>query len=45
MKLVAQKDNFEIWFNTNTQSYQVFKDGKLLVQNRYKFSDVKSYID
>ena len=45
MILVKQNKGFEIYFNANTQSYSVFKDGKFLIGNKYKFSDVKSYLD
>jgi hypothetical protein len=45
MILVKQNKGFEIYFNPNTQSYSVFKDGKFLIGNKYKFSQVKSYLD
>jgi len=45
MLLVKQKNGFSIYFNANTQSYSVFKDGKFLIGDKYKFSDVKSYLD
>ena len=45
MKLIAKNKGFEIYFDFNTQSYEVFKDDKFLIGNNYKFSDVKSYIE
>lgn len=45
MVLVKESKGFQIYFNANTQSYSVFKGGKFLIGNKYKFSDVKSYLD
>ena len=45
MILVKEKSGFAVYFNANTQSYTVFKDGKLLIGNKYKFSQEKSYVD
>lgn len=44
-KLVSKKDNFEIYFDANTQTYNVYKDGKFFIGNKYKYSDVKSYVN
>ena len=43
--LVKENKGFQVYFNTNTQSYSVFKDGKFLIGDKHKFSDVKSYLD
>ena len=43
--LVKENKGFKVYFNTNTQSYSVFKDGKFLIGDKDKFSDVKSYLD
>ena len=45
MILVKENKGFKVYFNTNTQSYSVFKDDKYLIGNKYKFSEVKSYLD
>lgn len=45
MKLIGTKDDFQVFFNCNTQSYSVFKAGKFLIGNKFKFSQVKSYLD
>ncbi len=45
MLLVAKQNGFEIYFNANTQSYVVFRYGKFFIGNKYKFSDVKCYLD
>ena len=45
MILVKENKGFQVYFNSNTQSYSVFKDGKFLIGNKHKFSDVKSYLD
>ena len=42
---VGQNKGFEVYFDANTQSYSVFKDGKFLIGNKYKFSQIKSYLD
>jgi hypothetical protein len=45
IKLVAQKGEFKVYFDSNKQEYTVFKDGKYVVGNKYKFSEVKCYIN
>ena len=45
MLLVKENKGFVVYFNANTQSYSVYKDGKFLIGNKYKFSDVSSYLD
>ena len=45
MLLVKENKGFQVYFNANTQSYSVFKDGKFLIGNKHKFSYVKSYLD
>lgn len=45
MILLKENKEFQVYFNVNTQSYSVFKDGKFLIGDKYKFSDVKSYLD
>jgi hypothetical protein len=45
MILVKENKGFAVYFDTNTQTYLVFKDGGFLIGNKYKFSDVKSYLD
>ena len=45
MILVKENKGFQVYFNSNTQSYSVFKDGKFLIGSKHKFSDVKSYLD
>ena len=45
MILVKENKGFKVYFNANTQSYSVFKDNKFLIGNKYKFSEVKSYLD
>ena len=42
---VGQKNGFEIKFDCNKQMYLVYKDGKLIIKDKYKYSDVKSYIN
>lgn len=43
--IVGQKDGFVVKFNANTQTYTVLKAGKVLIQSRYRYSDVSSYLD
>ena len=45
MKKIAENNGFEIYFDCDRQEYTVFKDGKFLIGNKYKYSDVKSYLD
>lgn len=45
MFLVKEDRGFEVFFDCNTQSYTVFKDGKFLIGNKFKYSQVKSYVD
>lgn len=45
MILVGENKGFKVYFNSNRQEYSVYKDGKLLVDNKDKFSQVKSYLD
>lgn len=45
MILVKENKGFEVFFNANTQSYSVFKDGNFFIGNKFKFSDVSSYLD
>ena len=45
LKLVGNKNGFHVYFDCDNQVYTVFKDGKFLIGNKYKFSDVKSYLD
>jgi hypothetical protein len=43
--LVGHKGGFQVYFNPNTQTYSVYKDGKFVIGNKFKFSQVKSYLD
>ena len=43
--LVGQKGGFQVYFNPNSQTYSVYKDGQFLIGNKFKFSQVKSYLD
>jgi hypothetical protein len=45
MILVAQNKGFKVYFDSNTQNYSVFKDGKFLIGDKCKFSQVKCYLD
>lgn len=45
MKLIKENKGFAVYFDTNKQTYSVFKDGKFLIGNKYKFTQVKSYLD
>lgn len=44
MKKVGEKNGFVIYWCCDTQTYTVYKDGKFLTTNKYKFSDVQTYI-
>ncbi len=45
MKLVKENKGFQVFFNCSTQEYSVFKDGKFLIGKKYKYSQVKNYVD
>lgn len=45
MILVAQNKGFQIYFNGLSQQYSVFKDGKFFIGGKYKYSQVKCYLD
>lgn len=45
LKLVGEKDDFSVYFDSNTQNYTVYKGDKILISNKYKFSEIKSYLD
>lgn len=42
--LVGEKNGFEIYFDCSKQTYSVYKDNKFVIGNKFKFSDVKTYI-
>ena len=42
--LVGRKDGFEVYWNCDRQAYTVYKDGKKLIPEKHKFSQVKSYL-
>lgn len=44
MKLVGKCNEFEIYFDCNKQYYSVYKDGMLIIDKKYKYSDVNSYL-
>jgi hypothetical protein len=45
LKLVGSNKGFNVYFNANDQTYTVFKDGKFVIGNKYRFTDVKCYLD
>lgn len=45
MILIGSKNDFQVYFKVNTQSYSVYKNGSYIIGNKYSFSDVKSYLD
>lgn len=42
---IAKNKGFEIFFNADTQTYTVYRNGEKFVTNKHKFSEVKSYLD
>ena len=44
MTLIAEKNGFKIYFNCTTQAYSVYKDGWFVIGMKFKYSDVKSYV-
>jgi hypothetical protein len=45
MEFVGKNKDFTAKWDCSTQSYTVFKNGKVLVENSYKFSDIKTYLN
>jgi hypothetical protein len=45
MILVKENKGFTVYFDCNSQTYTVTKDGKFLIGDKHKFSQVKSYLD
>ena len=45
MKRIAENNGYQIYFDCSAQIYTVFKDNKIILTNKYKYSDVKCYID
>lgn len=45
MRLITNKGDFKIYFNCNTQSYSVYYKDRFLIGNKYKFSEVKTYVE
>lgn len=43
--IVGKNTDYVAMFNANTQSYNVFYKGKLLISNKYKFSEIVSYFN
>ena len=44
MRLVGKSNGFEIYFDCNKQYNSVYKDGKLIIDKKYKYSDVNCYL-
>lgn len=42
--LAISEKVFSIYFDTINQVYNVYKDGKFLIGNKAKFSEVKCYL-
>lgn len=45
MKLIAENNGFQIYFDYHVQVYNVLKDGAFLIGGKYKYSQVKSYVE
>ena len=43
--LVGENKRFKVYFNSSNQEYTVYIDEKFLIGNKYKFSDVQSYLN
>lgn len=44
MKLIGRKGDFTVYFSAMNKKYFVYEGNKLLI-TKYKFSDVKCYLD
>lgn len=45
MVLIKENKGFSVYFNANTQTYSVYKEGKFIIGNKFKFADVKTYVE
>ena len=45
MRLIKEKDGFQIYFDSLEQEYSVFKDGKFVIGKKYRYADVKCYVN
>jgi len=45
MVLIGKNKDFKVIFNCDTQCYTVYKNDKILITNKYKFSDIQSYLN
>jgi hypothetical protein len=43
--LLGKNKDFFANFNPSTQSYTVFYKGKMLVRNKFSYSEIKSYLN
>ncbi len=41
----GKNPEFTATFDVSTQSYTVYKSGRMLVKNKFKFSDIQSYLN
>lgn len=44
MVLVGEHSDFKVYFDCRNQVYNVYRNNKFFIGNKYKFSDVKSYL-
>lgn len=45
MTFIGKDSNFVVVWNCSNQFYTVYKSGKMIVTEKYKFSDIKSYLE
>ena len=45
MILVKQNKDWSVYFDSNSQTYSVYRDDKFIIGNKYRFRDVKSYVE
>lgn len=45
MKLIAENKGFKVYFDCDKQVYSVYKDDKFFIGNKYRYIQVKSYLD
>jgi hypothetical protein len=44
MKKIGEKNGYVIYWCCDTQTYSVYLNGKFVIGNKYKFSQVQTYI-
>ncbi len=45
INITGKDNNFKATFNPSTQEYIVYYKARVIARNKFKFSDIKSYLN